>query len=206
MAFQKFSGGSEVVQPNWMAEALMPDKLLPGGAKVVAASFPREDQVVVTLAAGVVTAGANKTLNTATPLTGNIPAGTILDFGSGEYATLTVGATKGTSAITGVTLAADLEGGETATYSGTGDRRIESGTLLGRTYAERDAGTGFGPYASNDDEVYLLAFQINNADIDNDATLVRHETLIKENWLPGWAAYTNDAKAALRTAYQVVRG
>lgn len=206
MAFQKFSGASEVVQPNWMAESLMPEKLLPGGAKVVAASFPRADQVVVTLAAGAVVAGANVTLTTATPLTDKIPAGIILDFGSGEFATLTNGAAKGATEITGVTLAADVEGGETATYLGSGDRRIASGTLLGRTYTERDAGTGFGPYASNDDEVYLLAFQVDNADLDNDVALVRHETLIKENWLPGWASYSADAKAALRAAYQVVRG
>ncbi len=206
MAFQKTSGGSEIVQPNWMAEALMPDKLLPGGAKVVAAQFPREDAVTVTLTAGAVTAGTNKTLTAATALTGAIPAGMILDFGQGEYATLTVGATKGATSITGVNLAADLEGAEVATYAGTGARRIEAGTLLGRTFAERDAGTGFGPYATSDDEVYLLAFQINNADIDNDAALVRPQTLIKENWLPGWATYSNDARAALRKVYQVVRG
>lgn len=208
MAFQQFRSdvNNDIVQPNWMAEPLFPHTLIPGGAKVVSTAFSREDQVTVTLAAGAVTAGSNKTLTAATALSGDIPVGTILDFGSGEFATLNNGATKGATSITGVTLAADLEGAETATYLGVGKRRIASGTLLGRTYTERDAGTGFGPYASADDEVYLVAFQVEDAAIDSDVTLVRPQVLVKENWLPGFASYTTDAKAALRSKYQVVRG
>ena len=189
-----------------MAEPIMPDKLIPGGAKVLAASFPRKDRVIVTLAAGAIVAGAGRTLLTATALTGDITAGTIIDFGAGKFATLTVVAIAGASSILGVTLAVGTAGGEVGTYPGTGDIRIESGILLGRTFAERDAGAMFGPYATADDEVYVLAFQVNNADLDAEAALVRPQVLIRENWLPGWAAYTADAKAALRKTYQVVRG
>jgi hypothetical protein len=44
-----------------------------------------------------------------------------------------------------------------------GRKPIASGTLLGRTYAERDAKTGFGPAAATDDEIYLLAFDVTDA-------------------------------------------
>lgn len=206
MAFQTFRTTNDVVQPNWMAEPLFPHVLIPGGAKIVAASFPRVDQVAITLAAGAVTAGSGKTVTFTAGLSGALPAGTILDFGSSEFVTFPTGASAGATSVTDAVVAADLEGGETATYLGIGDRRVESGTLLGRTFTERDAGTGFGPWALNDDEVYLLAFQIDNALIDNDVTLVRPQTLIKENWLPDWANYSSDKKTALRKAYQVVRG
>lgn len=280
MAFQRFSS-SEVVQPIWMAEALMPDKLLPGGAKVAAAAFPiipfytinvasagaalgattlPVDALPIALLSGTlldfgalpqatITAAAtpadDATSLTVAALTRAIPANTYLSFGSGKFAVVTAAAAIGATSLTTLampagtkpantntatvpagrkiaTLTADAAVGATsltvaalgfqavdadaAIYAIGTERRIESGTLLGRTYIERDAGTGFGPYAANDDEVYLLAFQIDDATIDNDATLVRHQTLIKENWLPGWASYSTEAKAALRAAYQVTRG
>lgn len=193
-------------KPAWQAEQLTPEKLLPGGARLVASAFARQDAVVVTLAAGAVTAGSNKTLTTTAALTGAIPAGTILDFGSGEFAELTTGATAGATTITGVTLAADVEGGETDTYVGSGIRVVPSGTLVGRTRVERTAGTGYGPadVATPDDEIYLTATVVIDADINPDVTLIRHGTLIYEDQLPNWATLGSTAQAAIRSRYQCI--
>ncbi|MGG6295289.1 hypothetical protein ACQ4M4_12940 [Leptolyngbya sp. AN02str] len=192
-------------QPNWSAEQLTAERLLNAGTQLDIAQFPFSDSVVVTLAAGAVTAGSNKTLALTSPLTNDIPAGTILDFGSGEFATLSSKAVKGSSSIAGVTLAADLEGGESATYRGTsGQITVASGTLVGRTYAERESGDGFGPATHTDDEFYIVAFQVERAEIDAGVTLVRHQTLVYEDQLPGWGTASADMKAKVRSLYQTI--
>ncbi len=195
-------------QPDWAAELLDADELVPGGAKLVPSAFPPVDYQVVTLAAGVVTSGSNKTLTLASALAFDIPPGYILDFGAGEIATLTTGALKGATTITGVTLAADLEGAETATFAGVSSlKRVPSGTLVGRTYTERDAGTGYGQpdVTTPDDELFLTAFEVPDLANNNDATLVRHGTLIYEDKLPGWSSLASNVKAAIRARYQCIK-
>lgn len=192
------------VTPNWLgAKITDPKVVIPGGILLNAAEFPRIDQVVVTLAAGAVTAGSGKTLTAATALTGDIPVGTILDFGAGEFATLTIGATKGTTAITGVTLAADLEGAETATYLGVGNRMTPGGTFVGRTLAERDAGTGYGVAdPTNDAQFALLLHDVDLSEEDIAAGVQPGAgNVIYENLLPGWVALSADAKAKVRALY-----
>ncbi|MDX2215511.1 MAG: hypothetical protein SFY66_19765 [Oculatellaceae cyanobacterium bins.114] len=195
------------VTPNWLGTKITdPKVVIPGGILLNAAAFPREDQVVVTLAAGAVTAGSNKTLTAATALTGNIPAGTILDFGAGEFATLTTGATKGATSITGVTLAADLEGSESATYLGVGDRKIEGGAFLGRTLTERDAGTGYGiADPANDEQFALLLHDVDLSEEDVAAGIQPNAgNVIYENLLPGWSALSSQAKTKVRSLYHCV--
>jgi len=166
--------------------------------------------MTIVLAAGAVTAGNNKTLNLTAPLQHSIPAGFILDFGAGEFCNLVNGATKGTSAITGVTVAADLEGGESATFRGVSPRKpIAAGLLVGRTFTERDAGTGYGVASvaagSVDDEIFLTAFGVMDANINADVTLLRHQTLIYEDKLPNWASLSADAKFAIRSRYHCIQ-
>ncbi len=195
-------------QPDWAAEPLVAEKLVPGGAMLVPSAFNPIDYQVLTLAAGAITAGADKTLTLATALQFDIPAGYILDFGAGEVATLTTGATKGVTTITGVTLAADLEGGETATFAGVSSlKKVPSGTLVGRTYTERDAGTGYGQpdVVTPDDELFLTAFEVPDLANNAEVTLVRHGTLIYENKLPGWSGLASNVKAAIRTRYQCIK-
>jgi hypothetical protein len=195
-------------KPNWAAEELAPMKLLPGGARINAADFNFSDGQTVTLAAGVVAAGSNKTLTLTAPLLNDIPAGYILNFGDGEFATLTVTAKKGESAITGVTLAAALEGGESASFAGVSGRKpVDSGILVGRTYAERDAGTAFGlaDVTTPDDEIYLIAFGTPDAIVCADVTLLRHHTLVYEDKLPNWASLSAGQKAAIRARYTCIK-
>lgn len=91
--------------------------------------------------------------------------------------------------------------------SGFSDNIVVAGTLVGRTFVERASGTGFGPAASGDDEVFILAFQ---ADTDQDisATAVRPGTVIKENFLPDWTAISGSSPvlALLRATYVTQTG
>lgn len=194
-------------QPEFAAEQLSPDKLLPGGSKLVASQFPREDAVTATLAAGAVTAGT-RTLTFATPLTNKIPAGTILNFGSGKFVTFPTEVAKGATSAAGTTVAADLAGGESATFPGSGPITVDAGTLVGRTFAERDADVGYGQPdvdSSPDSQLYLTAFAVMDATINADVTLIRHGTLIYENKLPGWSNLSNDARARIRERYQCIQ-
>lgn len=208
-------------QPAFVAECLDDDELLPGGAKLVASAFAREDAVTVTAKnSTAVTAGSNKTVqfqtaisptslvgSTTTLTTLAVPAGTVLNFGSGKYVTFPTGIPFGATQVTDATVASDLAGGETATYAGIGRIIVPAGTLVGRTYTERDAGTGFGAadVATPDDELFLTAFQVEDASINADVTLLRPPTLIYEDKLPGWSSASNGVKAAIRARYHCIK-
>lgn len=192
------------MQPDWSAECLPAEKLLNAGTQLDLAQFGFSDSQVLTLAAGAVVAGANVTLTLTKALTDDIPVGTILNFGAGEYFTLTAKGAKGATTLTG-DLAADVEGGETTTFKGvSGHITCASGTLVGRTYTERANGTGFGPAVVTDDEIYIVAFQVDRAEIDAGVTLVRHQTLIYENKLPGWSGFDAAMQAKVRSLYQTI--
>jgi len=204
MAKMTFEVDKSYMQPNWAAEPIGPQNMIPGGAQLVPALFPSSDSFTVTVTAAA-TAGASVNIAVAA-LAGDIPAGFILNFGSGKYATLNAKAVKGATTIN-VNLAANLVGTETYVYPGiSGKKFIKAGTLVGRTYAERDAGTGFGPYATGDDEVYLLAFDTPDADALPDCELLRNQTLVRDHLLPGWATLPAATQVVIRTKYQCVRG
>lgn len=71
---------------------------------------------------------------------------------------------------------------------------VPSGTLVGRTMAERTAGTGFGPYSAGnptatpavpaDDEVYLVIYDVYDAAENPECALYRHGSLVYEDKLP----------------------
>lgn len=88
-----------------------------------------------------------------------------------------------------------------------GRKHIPSGTPLGRTIAERNAGTGFGPALETDDEVFLLAFDIDDATANPDATMYRPGAQVAENFLPGYGTtITVAVLAKIRTLYLCMRG
>ena len=89
-----------------------------------------------------------------------------------------------------------------------GKKYIPSGTLVGRTYAERDANTGFGlaDVVTPDDEIYLLANDVLDADLEADCTLYRHGSLVKENFLPDWGTLTTGEKDKVRELYTCITG
>ncbi len=87
-----------------------------------------------------------------------------------------------------------------------GRKNIPSGTVLGRTLAERDAGTGFGPAVNTDLEIYINYFEITDAVELDDCEMYRPGSQVKENFLPGWAGLAALLKDELRKRYHCMVG
>lgn len=87
-----------------------------------------------------------------------------------------------------------------------GRKVIPSGTILGRTLAERDAGTGLGPAVATDDEIYLNYFEITDALQLDEFVAYRHGSVVKENFLPGWSGVAGAVKTLVRAAYACTLG
>lgn len=86
-----------------------------------------------------------------------------------------------------------------------GKKYIQSGTLLGRTFTERAAGTGFGiADVATDEEIYLLMFDVQDAADNDEIELYRHNRLVYENSLPGWAAMPAAQKTWIRANYECI--
>lgn len=123
-----------------------------------------------------------------------IPAGATLDFGGSKFARLTANAILGDTVLTVAALPTAVVNGDKATFSFVpGTVYVPSGTLIGRTYAERDASTPYGPAALTDDEVWLLYNDVVDARSNPDAELYRHQSLVKENYLPDYATFNTSA-------------
>lgn len=190
--------------PRWAGEGFSKLRLLPGGVKVNPALFFAEDSVNVVV--GAAGAAGNATSVPVDALSGPVPSGTTLHFGSKKFATLTADADEGDTAITVEALPTALVDNDAAIYPGTKEISIPSGTLLGRTYAERDAGDPYGPAADADDEIYLLAFDVTDANEVNDAELYRHGGVVKENYLPAFSTLSSTLKGKIRTLYETTVG
>lgn len=196
---------NQLTTPMWAGDFLNREHLLPGGAKVDASQFLATDGAIVTLTAN---ASAAATSIAVTALVNPIPSGTLLRFGVGKLAYTTANAAAGATSVTVEALPAGLTSGDKATYNGSGMKPVTilGGTLLGRTWAERDAGTAFGPAADADEDIFFLAQDITDASKNNDADLYRHGSIVKENFVPGWAALSSTLKTFVRSRYQCTIG
>lgn len=92
------------------------------------------------------------------------------------------------------------------TADANGKKPVPNGTLLGRTFAERDAGTAFGLAVDTDDEFFIVAFDVTDALNNNDVELYRPGMLVKENFLPGWPGLSSALKAKVRAVYRTTKG
>ncbi|HEY8743667.1 MAG TPA: hypothetical protein VIU62_11230 [Chloroflexota bacterium] len=145
------------------------------------------------------------------PLDGAIANATTALFAGGTIqARVTTAAAAAATALVVDELQFAIASAATATYGGSGKfkRRVRGGTYVGRTYAERLAGTSFGPVASGDEERYLLAFDVKDLDANDTGAAVAHQIQVKENYLPTWATLSLDATvlAYLRLDYQTTIG
>lgn len=88
-----------------------------------------------------------------------------------------------------------------------GKKFVPSGTVVGRTYAERDISQGYGPAAVADDEVHIVYHDVEDALHINDCTLYRGKAglIVKETFLPGFSGLASGVKALVRAAYNSVR-
>jgi hypothetical protein len=194
--------------PIWAGEFLSPQRLIPAGGKLNLSEFFPTDSVLVTVS-GANAQGATTLNVTALPTPTGwssgtiIPNGTTIHFGGDEYATVNdASVLPGDTAITVLALTQALEGGETGRYTGTGKITVPSGTVVGRTFAERDSNTRYGPATTGDEDVFIVAFdEPSIVENDGDVTLVKPGTVIKENFLPGWAGLSAAVKALVRDRY-----
>jgi hypothetical protein len=205
--------------PPWMGTPMTQDKvLLPGGAFVEPTAFEFEDTVVVTVgAAGAAIDAIEIPVSFSHPIPGMaippdvvLPSGTVLDFGGDKYATLTTEVTPTVdTTLTVRALVTALVENDVATYAGgrLNRRQIPDGLLLGRTYAEREAGVGFGPadLTIPDEQLFLLAFPITDATEDNFAELYLHGNTVYEEQLPGWNTLDAATQAKIRELYVCIK-
>lgn len=196
---------NQLTPPAWAGDFFNREHMIPGGAKLDPAQFNDTDAVVVVVGAAGAAGGATSIPVAA--LSGPIPSGTVLNFGTTKFATLTAAAAAAATALTVAAIPTALVSGDTATYPGVGtDKTVVSGTAVGRTIAERDAGTAYGPAAAADDEIYLTCFDVRDATINADVELYRPNSIVKETFVPGWTALAAGVVTKLRAAYICTRG
>lgn len=205
-----------VAIPNWFGEAYDEKSLIPGGALVTVAAFPASDAVrVVAGAAGAAASAVSIPLagplllqSDGSPLfVGQvaIPVGSLIDFGGAKVAIVTANVLRGATTIAVRALPTAIVAADIGLYMGIAKRNASSGTLVGRTIAERNTGARLEPWAIGDEDFYLVMWDQELAILE-EVALVRPNTLVKENWLPGWAAMTAPMQAAIRGRYQCILG
>lgn len=196
------SYGPDLSAPRWAGDFGSRDYVLPGGVKLRPEQFTPADSVFVDVA--VAGAAINATSVPVVALTGFIPAYTTLIFSATKQATLTADAKAGDVTLTVEPIPVALVDADTTFYVGKGPKRVLSGTILGRTIAERDAGQGYGPAADTDDvgEIFLLLWDVDDVDHVDEGELYRPGGVVYENFLSTFAAASATIKAAIRSRYQ----
>lgn len=216
MAEVSYSGNVRT-SPRWLGDFEQPDHLLPVPARLDAAQFTSAAGVTVTLTANAAQ-GATTVAVTALALPfaastalisgGNtvIPAGTTLYFGGAKVATLTAAATLGATSLTVAALPTALVSGDTTQFNPFGTLFVPSGTAIGRTWAERNSSTNYGPAASSDNQIFLTRYDTVDALRNPDVELVRPGSVVKENYLPGYGGVlgTSGSPSAVLTAIRAV--
>ena len=197
--------GVDTTTPQWAVDFVGRLQNLPGGVRLNAAAFAALGDVTVTVAAAAVAGATTITVNA---LAAGIPSGTDLHFGGAKFASLTADAAAGATTLIVVAIPTALAAGDTTVYSGPNRRKyIRSGTPIGKT---RAAAT-WGPVtitagAINEDEVYLLLFDVYDAAVNADAEVYRHGNGVKYNYLPNWAALPAVVQARIHADYETTLG
>ncbi|MGL5926362.1 MAG: hypothetical protein ACRC32_25990 [Chroococcidiopsis sp.] len=203
-------GDYQSISPQWSGTPQhQPKVLVPGGGHLNASAFTAlSNATPITVAAAGAAAGAT-TIPLQSAIASAVPSGKILDFtGAGKFAKLTAAAAEGATSLTVEALPQALVAGDMAYYSMGDYLLVQSGTLVGRTYAERDAGIGYGPYATGDEEAHLLMFDVHDALTDNEAELymAKSNNVVYENFLPNWTSLSTEIKTFIRANYNCLIG
>ena len=180
------------------------EHILAGGAQLDAdAVYSGEDAYTIKINDAAATQGDTTITVDALPVA--LPDNAELKFGS---VTVTLNGAKaaGQTSLTVDALGGDIADDATAIYDASPTSNVVvSGTIVGRTIAERNAGDPFGPAADADDEVFITVADV-DLDKTTDVDLVRHGSLIKTNFLPAYAAASSTVKTKLEAAYQLILG
>jgi len=212
--------------PTWAADFGGREHILPWPARLDPGQFTDALAVRVTVAAAGAAANATSVpvaalvppgLADTTAIAGGgvlLQAGTVLYFGGQKVARLTAAARVGDTSLAVAALPTALDANDAAAHSPGNGLLVPSGTIVGRTWAERDANAAFGPAADADDEVFPVVFDVVDANRNADCELYRPGSLVRENYLPGYGAGrplgTSAAPSALltklRARYQCITG
>lgn len=203
--------------PPWMGTPIHhPKVLLPGGGFIDAAAI---GTLILTVAAGAVANDA-VVLSVTAPEPVTIPKGTILEFTSVDGQTVAdqvlvtadhpVTTVASNLPVTGIGTANKPAAGMIATYSMVDGRKyLADGTLVGRTFADRDAGMGLKPVnaanVASFEQFFLTAFPISDVSESNFAELYLPGNVVYEERLPGWADLPATVKAKVRALFQCIK-
>lgn len=189
--------------PTWAGTpGHQPKVLLSGGGHLNANAFQASSDAAKITVSALAAMGATSV--SVLELTTAIPSGTILKFAAGKFAFLTDVADSGDTALTVEALPAGLAVGDMAYYSPSDRKYIQSGTIVGRTWTERDANIGYSPAdVASHQEIHILYFDCLNANVDNEAELYQSKSgnVVYENFLPGWDSMPAATKAWVRNNY-----
>lgn len=225
MAKMNYSG-NVVDTPPWLAAKLEDDSLLRYPAKLNTTGFINQLGILVNVTGTVATDATSIPVTALAPMYNSpvplvalgrvlIPAGTVLDFGGKKYVRTTADAKQGDTSIAVSAVGVALAANDKTYWKWDLRTYIFSGVLLGRTLAERDAGTGFGiADTTNDEEFGILMFDLNDAYNNNDIELLAPSkmTEIYENWLPTYSTVLrpsgtdNATMTKLRALYRCIVG
>lgn len=198
---------NQLVSPRWAGDFGSPELGLERGPfRVDPAQWASVDYTVTLTAQ----ASAAATSLTVAALPVAIPAGTFLKFGPDEIARVSANAAKGATSIAVDALGQQIENADSATYTVTDAAPvfIPSGTVVGRTLAERTSGDDFGPAISTDDEIFIIYFDIEDASVNPDFVAYRPYAgrTVKQNYLPGFADLASNLVTSLRARYFMTIG
>lgn len=203
MSKMEIRGFSANLRARWAGEPFGMDTMVRGGGMIDPAQFAGADSVMVDVGPAGAAQGA-----TSVPVgafSGPIANGTVLDFGSNKFARLASAAVTGDTSLAVAPLPTALVDADVATYRPPGKTKVvRAGTLVGRTFSEAAAGTAFGPASNSDDQVYVLAFDVPDADRNAEVELYRHGCLLKANFLPGWSSLGSALQARVRASYETI--
>lgn len=205
MAGQRYSPITTVQDLSWCAETIDWRNTIPGGVNFNAANVPAVDAVRVTVAAaGAAINATSIPLLAAIGQGDSIPRDTVILFGGSKFAQLTAEAKQGDTTLTVVALPVALAANDVGTYPGAGRKTFYSGTLVGRTAAERAAGLPFSSATDAHDDLYINAFD--NYDIGRlpEITLLRHGAMVFRKGLRGYTNLSAAQKAKLENWYQFI--
>lgn len=180
------------------------EHVLAGGMKLSTAE-PFGSAGEFTIKLNDAAAAQGDTTITVDALPVDLPDNTELNF-AGVIVTLNGAKAAGQTSLTVDALPGDIADDSEATYDpSVSDKIVPAGTVLGQTYAEKEAGDPIGPAADGDDEVFITFNEV-NADETDDVDVVRHGTLIKVNFLPVWSGLSATVKGKVRAQYQTILG
>lgn len=216
MSFAKETPFRQQIRPGFFGDFLNREHVLPGGIKLKASTFNGADAVQVVVGAAGALADANTVPVDA--LSGDIPKGTVLNFGAADskkFAKLTANAVSGDVSIAVEDLPTALVDNDTAFYNppSTG-KRVPSGTpvFIDQELLETSAAIGAewesaanGTAVLTTDLVRIVAFDVLDVDDNNDADLLRKGTLIRVNHMY-WDTLDDTVKAKIRADYEVTVG